>query len=163
MIFPERLELVIERILLGDHQLRYRLPWVFLWIPHLACIFDWLIVKVLAELELKEIFSVVSTVEVLQPVVEDVRFVGFGLDSFLVKLLLGFGGGDEAVFADVIAEAVGSLGVLAGGFEVGVPHCVPEFLQVGVWAGFEVLVEFGLVAAVFDSKVDDLPCCFCIC
>ena len=95
-------------------------------------------------------------VEVLQPFGEDVRVVFVGFDGFFVEFFLRGAAGDEAVFGDVVAKAVGGLAVLAGTFEMGVADAVAVFLQVGVGAGFEMLVEFGLVVAVSDAQADDV-------
>ena len=38
---------------------------------------------------------------------------------------------------------------------MGVADGVAEFLEIRVWTGFEMLVEFGGVVAVFDAQVDD--------
>lgn len=156
MIFPEILHLPVEAILSGHHQRCDRLPGVFLRIPDLAGVFDGLVVEVFQQLELQQVFGVVVAVEVLEPLGEDVGGVGVGFDGFLVEFLLGGAVGDEAVFGDVVAEAEGRLAVLAGAFEVGVADGVAELLEVGVRAGFEVLVEFGLVVAVFDAQVNDV-------
>lgn len=39
---------------------------------------------------------------------------------------------------------------------------VAEFLEVWVWPGVEMFVEFGLVLPVGDAEGDDLPCCLCV-
>lgn len=156
MIFPEILHLPVEAILLGHHERCNCLPRIFLRIPDFAGVFDGLVVEVFQQLELQQVFGVVVAVEVLEPSGEDVRGVGVGLDGFLVEFLLGGAVGDEAVFGDVVAEAEGGLAVLARAFEVGVADGVAELLEVGVGAGFEVVVEFGLVIAVFDTQVDDV-------
>lgn len=79
-------------------------------------------------------------VEGLQPAGEDIRRVGDRLDGFFVQLLLRGAVGDKAIFCYVVAEAEGGLAVLAGAFEVGVANSVAELLEIGVRAGFEVLV-----------------------
>lgn len=155
VIFPETLHLPVEAVLPGHQQRRDRLPGVFLRVPDFAGVFDGLVVEVLQQLELQQVFGVVVAVEVLEPSGEDVGRVGVGLDGFLVKFLLGGAVGDEAVFGDVIAEAEGRLTVVAGAFEVGVADSVAEFLEIRVWAGFEMLVEFGGVVAVVDAQADD--------
>lgn len=53
-------------------------------------------------------------VEVLQPAVQDVGPVR-GFHGLGVQFLLGRCGGEEAEFGDVVAEAVGRLGVLPDG------------------------------------------------
>ncbi len=109
MILPERLELVVERVLLWYHEFRDGLPGVFLGIPHFACVFHRLIFEIFAELELEEVFGVVGFVEILQPFAEDVGIVFLGLDGLFVEFLLRFGRRYEAVFGDVVAESVGGL------------------------------------------------------
>lgn len=55
-----------------------------------------------------------SFVEVLEPLAENVWLV-FRLDRLFVQLLLRLGGRDQAVLGYIVAEAVGSLRVLARG------------------------------------------------
>ena len=155
VIFPETLRLPVEAILPGHQQRRDRLPGVFRRVPDFAGVFDRLVVEVLQQLELQQVFGVVVAVEVLEPSGEDIGGVGVGLDGFLVEFLLGGAVGDEAVFGDVVAEAEGGLAVVAGAFEVGVADGVAELLEIRVGAGLEMLVEFGWVIAVFDAQVDD--------
>lgn len=162
MILPESLKLVIETILLRNHQLGDRLPWILLGIPHFADVLDWLVFEVLAQLDLQEIFSVVFLVEIFQPAVKDVRAVCW-LDGFVTKFLLRFGARYEAVFADVVAEAIRCLGVLTCGFHVCVFDLVSVFLEVRVGTCFEMFVEFWLIVAVFHSQVYDFSCGFGIC
>ena len=155
VIFPEALQLVVKTLLLGNHQLRHRLPGVFLRIPDLPRVLDRLIAQILQQLELPEIFGVVLGVEILQPLREDVGRVTVRFHRLLVQLPLRFTAGHEAVLGHVFAEPVRRLRVLPRGFQVRIAHRVAEFLQVGVRAGFEPLVEFGLIAAVVDAQVDD--------
>ena len=89
VVLPESLQLVIKRILFWYLQPRYRLPWVFLWIPDLARVLHWLILEVLTELELEEILRVVLGVEIAQPLAQNIRFVLLGLNGLVVELLLG--------------------------------------------------------------------------
>ena len=155
MIFPEILHLPVETILLGYHQRCDCLPGVFLRIPDFAGIFDGLFGEVFEKLELEEIFGVMVVVEGLQPAGKDVGGIGAGFYGFFVEFLLGDAVGYEAVFGNVVAEAEGGLAVLAGAFDVGIADGITEFLQLGVWTGFEVFVEVGLVGAVFDAEVND--------
>jgi hypothetical protein len=100
--------------------------------------------------------------EVLQPLVQDIRFVLVRFDSFFVELSLCFRGGSETVLRDVVSKSVGRLRVEACGFEVGIADLVPEFLEVSVGAGIEVLVQGWLVAAVFYAEVDDFFSHLCV-
>jgi hypothetical protein len=87
---------------------------------------------------------------------EDVRAM-FWLDSLLIDLPLCFGVWDEAVFHDIVAEAVSGLRVLSCRFHMGVANLIPELLQVGIWPCLEMLVKLWLVIAILDPEVNDLP------
>ena len=155
MILPERPTLVVKAVLLGDPEHGDGLPGVFFRVPDLAGILDGLVVEVLAQLDLEEVFRVVLGMEVLQPVVQDVGAV-FGADGFFEEFALRFGGGDEAVFHYVVAVAVRGLRVLPGRLEVGVSDLVASCLELGIVARFEVLVQLFLVTTMSDTKADDL-------
>lgn len=71
MILPERLPRRDHTILLWNDDLRNSLPWVLLFIPDFPCIFNWLVLEILAQLHLEEVFGVVLGVEFGQPVAED--------------------------------------------------------------------------------------------
>ena len=114
MILPEALQLVIEGILLGDRKCSNRLPWIFLRIPDLPGILDGLIFKILAQLELQQVFSIMLPMKVLEPFVKDIRRIRVGLDGLFVELFLGRRIWHEAVLSYIVAEAIRSLRVLAG-------------------------------------------------
>jgi hypothetical protein len=94
----ERLPRREEAILLRNNYLSHRLPRILLGIPSYSNILDGLLIDILQELELQQVFGVVLGVEFLQPVAQDVVGVGAGLDGLFVQLPLRFGRGDQAEF-----------------------------------------------------------------
>lgn len=67
MVLPKSLALIIERILLRNDKVCDGLPWICFRVPYLPRILNWLVIQILAELHLEEIFSFMRGMEVLQP------------------------------------------------------------------------------------------------
>jgi hypothetical protein len=111
----------LERILLG--------------ILNLSRILHRLVLQILTKLELELVFRVVSFVKILQPFVKDIRAV-IELDGLFVEFSLRVGGGSEAVFRDVVTEAVRSLGILPRGLKMRISHLISCLLQSAVCAFF---------------------------
>jgi len=65
MIFPKSLARSLEAVLLWNHNLRHRLPWILFGIPHFSSILNRLIFQVLAQLELEQIVGLIVCVEFL--------------------------------------------------------------------------------------------------
>jgi hypothetical protein len=86
MILPESLPRREGAILLWNNYLSHRLPRILLGIPSYSNILDGLLIDILQELELQQVFGVVLGVEFLQLVAQDVVGVGVGLDRLFVQL-----------------------------------------------------------------------------
>ena len=65
VVFPESLPLKVETLLFRNFDSSYSLPRVFLRIPDLASVFDRLVLKILTQLDLKQVLCVMSGVKVL--------------------------------------------------------------------------------------------------
>ncbi len=163
MILPKGLELIIERVLLRDDKPRNRLPRVSLRVPHLTHVLYRLVFKVLTELELEQVLGIVRFMEVLEPLAQDVGLMLIRFDRLVVQLLLRLARGCKAELGDVVTESVRSLRVLSCRLEMRVSDLVTILLEVCIITGLEVLVQFRLVAAIFDAKIDDLTSRLRIC
>lgn len=71
MILPERLPHGDKAILLGNDYLAHSLPWILLFVPGCASIFDGLVLKVLQKLNLEAVFGLMFPVEVLEPITQN--------------------------------------------------------------------------------------------
>lgn len=75
MILPKRLSRKDVTILLRNHNLSHDLPRVFLGVPTYYCILNRLLVKILTELDLKQVSRVVLAVEFFKLFAENVVLV----------------------------------------------------------------------------------------